>query len=276
MKKLISLLVCVSLVCVCCAALADGKVTPPAENAVTAIAQMKQDVNGDGKPDVVTLSGRQVPDAALWDGLFLSIKDGATGETAELALYESMGYAPKLWIGSLTAPDSREILVSVESGGSGGYCYYSVFGAKDGGYAPIFDTEAYSAENVFSVTYEDGYCARVQSAADGTVCVLSLANRGAEYLDALYNADGTLKEAVSGEVYPLGYMLPVDMNGDGVCEIAAFQSVCGLYHADSLGSLMNVLRWNGERFESVQQSVLVSMEAPAATAEEAEAADAQG
>ena len=73
----------------------------------------------------------QVPDAVYVENLSLTVKDGATGETAELALYESTGYDPQLWTGSLTAPESREIMVTLESGGSGGTCYYSVFGAKD-------------------------------------------------------------------------------------------------------------------------------------------------
>lgn len=275
MKKLISLFVCISLLCLSCAALADGKVTPPAETAVTTIAQAVEDVNGDGVADTVTLTGKQVPDAALWENLSLTVKDGATGETAELALYESTGYDPQLWTGSLTAPESREIMVTLESGGSGGTCYYSVFGAKDGGYAPIFDTEAYCAENIFSVTFEDQYLVRVQSAADGTVCVLSLANREADYLNELYNEDGTLKSAATGDVYGLGYMLPVDTDGDGVCELVAFQSVCGLYHADALGTLMNVLHWDGERFVSNGQSVIVPMEAPAAASEAEAAAEAE-
>ena len=76
-------------------------------------------------------------------------------------------------------------------------------------------------------------------------------------------------------MYGLGYMLPVDTDGDGVCELVVFQSVCGLWHADALGTMMNVLRWDGERFVSNGQSVIVPMEAPAAASEAEAAAEAE-
>ena len=76
MKKLISLFVCISLLCLSCVALADGKVTPPAETTVTTIAQAVEDVNGDGAADTVTLTGKQVPDAVYVENLSLTVKDG--------------------------------------------------------------------------------------------------------------------------------------------------------------------------------------------------------
>ena len=258
MKKLISLFVCISLLCLSCAALADGKVTPPAETAVTTIAQAVEDVNGDGAADTVTLTGKQVPDAVSVENLSLTVKDGATGETTDVALAENAGYAPQLWIGALTGEEKNDIFVSTASGGSGGYSYYSVFTFKDGAYAPIFDTESFNAENAYTVVYQDNELVAVTNVATGVRYLVSLSGREAHYLSGLYNEDGTLKTATEGEVYPLGNLYPVDIDADGVYELVAVQDVCGLYHADVLGRVLTVLNWDGEAYAAAMTALAVA------------------
>ena len=268
MKKLISLLLCAALTLACAAALADGKVTAPAvETAEQTVAERTADVNGDGVEDVVTILGTPVSESAYWEGLRMTVKDGATGETTDVALAESSGYAPQVWLGALTGEEKNDIFVSTATGGSGGYSYYSVFTFKDGAYAPIFDTESFNAENAYTVVYQDNELVAVTNVATGVTYSISLAGRDADYLTGLYNEDGTLKTATEGEVYPLGNLYPVDIDADGVYELVAVQDVCGLYHADVLGNVLTVLEWNGEAYAAATASLAVTGAQPAEASE---------
>ena len=264
MKKVISLLLCATLTFACAAALADGKVTAPVvETTEQAVAERTADVNGDGVEDVVTLLGTPVSETVYWENLHMTVKDGATGETTDVALAENAGYAPQLWIGALTGEEKNDIFVSTASGGSGGYSYYSVFTFKDGAYAPIFDTESFNAENAYTVVYQNNELVAVTNVATGVRYLVSLSGREADYLSGLYNEDGTLKTATEGEVYPLGNLYPVDIDADGVYELVAVQDVCGLYHADVLGNVLTVLEWNGEAYTAATTSLAVTGAQPA-------------
>lgn len=268
MKKVISLLLCAALTFACAAALADGKVTAPAvETTEQAVAERTADVNGDGVEDVVTLLGTPVSETVYWENLHMTVKDGATGETTDVALAENAGYAPQLWIGALTGEEKNDIFVSTASGGSGGYSYYSVFTFKDGVYAPIFDTESFNAENAYTVVYQDNELVAVTNVATGVRYLVSLSGREADYLSGLYNEDGTLKTAIEGEVYPLGNLYPVDIDADGVYELVAVQDVCGLYHADVLGNVLTVLEWNGEAYAAATTSLAVTGAQPVEASE---------
>lgn len=268
MKKVISLLLCAALTFACAAALADGKVTAPAvETTEQAVAERTADVNGDGVEDVVTLLGTPVSETVYWENLHMTVKDGATGETTDVALAENAGYAPQLWIGALTGEEKNDIFVSTASGGSGGYSYYSVFTFKDGAYAPIFDTESFNAENAYTVVYQDNELVAVTNVATGVRYLVSLSGREADYLSGLYNEDGTLKTATEGEVYPLGNLYPVDIDADGVYELVAVQDVCGLYHVDVLGNVLTVLEWNGEAYAAATTSLAVTGAQPAEASE---------
>lgn len=268
MKKVISLLLCAALTFACAAALADGKVTAPVvETTEQAVAERTADVNGDGVEDVVTILGTPVSETVYWENLHMTVKDGATGETTDVALAENAGYAPQLWIGALTDEEKNDVFVSTASGGSGGYSYYSVFTFKDGAYAPIFDTESFNAENAYTVVYQDNELVAVTNVATGVRYLVSLSGREADYLSGLYNEDGTLKTATEGEVYPLGNLYPVDIDADGVYELVAVQDVCGLYHADVLGNVLTVLEWNGEAYAAATTSLAVTGAQPVEASE---------
>lgn len=268
MKKVISLLLCAALTFACAAALADGKVTAPVvETTEQAVAERTADVNGDGVEDVVTILGTPVSETVYWENLHMTVKDGATGETTDVALAENAGYAPQLWIGALTGEEKNDIFVSTASGGSGGYSYYSVFTFKDGAYAPIFDTESFNAENAYTVVYQDNELVAVTNVATGVRYLVSLSGREADYLSGLYNEDGTLKTATEGEVYSLGNLYPVDIDADGVYELVAVQDVCGLYHADVLGNVLTVLNWDGEAYAAATTSLAVTGAQPVEASE---------
>ena len=106
------------------------------------ITQARGDVTGDGIPDRVWLSGYQETEGGMWQGIQLRIQDGASCRETRLSLPEDTGYNPRLTLCPLTGRDRLDILTSVDSGGSGGTGYYTVFDGLKRGFRRLFETAA--------------------------------------------------------------------------------------------------------------------------------------
>ncbi|MDF2986488.1 MAG: hypothetical protein K0R50_1998 [Eubacterium sp.] len=87
--------------------------------------------------------------------------------------------------------------------------------------------------------------------------IIDITYKGREYLDEIYTPEGILKQPIEGWVDPLGGLYPVDFDGNGVYELLGYQSIAGRYHADSLGYVQSVLKWNGRKFYLMDQYVAV-------------------
>jgi len=82
------------------------------------------DVNGDGIPDNVYLTGIKTPGIQFIQNITLVIQDGMTGRFAVISLSENAGYNPTLFLGDFTGDGADDILISIASGGSGGIMYH--------------------------------------------------------------------------------------------------------------------------------------------------------
>ncbi len=217
----------------------------------TIIIQKNIDLNGDRVPECVTLSGERRQESAAYTALRLTVQDGVTCRQQELPIPEDAGYQPRLWFGPLTAPGATDVLLSIDSGGSGGIGYFFVYSHRQEQFELIFSSDAYQPR--YAVAYQDGCRVRAESLENGMTYLIDLSDRPRPYLDPLYRADCTLIAPQAGDVNPLSALLPVDPDGDGVYDLLAFQRVTGLYNADGLGSFINQLAWNGERFALTNQ-----------------------
>ena len=210
------------------------------------ITQVQGDLTGDGIPEIVRLTGEQMEDSIAWTEIALEIQQGGSCKAQRFALPENAGYSPRLILAPITAADKQDVITVIDSGGSGGIGYYTVFSYLDNEYRMIFDSEAYAAANPARVDYADGYAAWVT--AGETAYALSLLGKGAAYLAELYDASGVLRAPQTGFVSPIGLLYPADFNGDGRMELALYRQISGLYRADGLGELITVLQWDGAAF----------------------------
>ena len=215
------------------------------------ITQARGDVTGDGIPDRVWLSGYQETPGGLWQGIQLRIQDGASCRETRLSLPEDTGFNPRLTLCPLTGRNGLDILTSVDSGGSGGTGYYTVFGWLNRGFRRLFETAAYNAAYQYDITYTDDYAERVYSRANQAEYRLCL--RNPEALATLYDGEGKLAAPRQAMADPLGLLVPLTRQGNGCCELLAAQELSGLFHADRLGTMFNLLRWNGLRFALASQ-----------------------
>lgn len=219
------------------------------------IAAARGDLTGDGVPETVFLTGVQQTGSVAYRQITLEIEDGATHRRTRLPLPQDVGYDPQLILGHMTGRGREDVLVSVDSGGSGGIGYYTVYSYRDGAYRTVFDSEAFAASLPYTVTYQDQYVVRAESPANGMVYLIDISGRDEAYLGELYDEDGMLRRPTQGFVDPVSLLYPADVNRDGLLELVAWQRISGLYHADGLGDFINTLAFDGRAFALSTQTV---------------------
>lgn len=215
------------------------------------------DVTGDGHIDTIYLTGVKTEGSPFWQNITLVIHYGNTNLSESFSLKENAGYHPTLWLGDFTGDHVDDILIIIDSGGSGGIIYAYVFSYVEGKMLQVFDSDAYNEKSKYEVNYQNQYKVNVVSSNPKKKYTLDLMYKGKEYLSEIYNEDGTLKEPIEGWVDPVGGLYPIDFARDGTYELMAFQKIAGRYHADGLGYVQNVLKWNGHEFVTDRQTVSI-------------------
>ncbi len=221
------------------------------------IAYARGDVNGDRIPDNVYLTGTKAPGTPFTQNIALVIQNGISGMFTSIPLKENAGYNPSLLLVDYTGDGVDDILVSIATGGSGGIMYYYIYSFVNNTARLLFDFNDYNEEYTYLVTYQDNYKVEVISNKNNKKYIIDLSYKGSDYLNEIYDGRGKLKAPVSGFVNPLSGLYPVDFDSNKVFELLAYQKIAGRYNADSIGYVMNTLKWDNVRFALENQNVAV-------------------
>ena len=232
-------------------------VNPYRVNQPVVVSRAYGDVNGDSIPDSVFLTAVKAedPSSPFLREITLHIQDGATKKGYVIRLDDkgNAGYNPTLFLGDFTGNGVQDILITIDSGGSGAFTFDYIYSFVNNQERKLFDYNQYNEQNQYTVTYLDQYKVKVVSLATGLTYLIDISNRDSEYLSQIYHADGTLKQPIQGWADGVSGFYPVDIDRNGVYEVRAYQQLSGLYHADSLGYMVNTLRWDGQKFAILQQ-----------------------
>lgn len=237
---------------------ANGMAYPASQsNGPFIAAYQLSDVTGDGVMDGVFLIATKLDDSPYLTNMSLVVQNGLTHEISVYHLKDAAGYNPTIWTGDLTGDRVDDILVTVQSGGSGAIVYAYVFSFISGKLGKIFDGIKFHEERQYKVKYEDHAEVAVTSRNPNVRYLLNIRYKGKEYLDEIYDPMGKLKESIEGWVDPISGIYPIGLTGNGTYSLLTMEQIAGRYHADSLGYVENVLSWNGRQFESVRQNVAI-------------------
>jgi hypothetical protein len=215
------------------------------------------DVTGDQIPDNVYLTGTKTTDSPFIQNITLVVQDGRTGAYKSVTLSENAGYKPTLFLGDFTGNRVDDILISIDSGGSGAFTYDYVYSFVNNNPQLLFDFNVYNEQFQYDVNYQDNYKVKVVSKINNLTYLIDISLRDPEYLSEIYNANGKLKSPIEGFVNPLSGLYPVDFDSNGVYELLAYQKIAGRYNADALGYVLNTLAWKNDRFVLQNQNVAI-------------------
>ncbi|SUY45995.1 cell wall-binding protein [Clostridium putrefaciens] len=212
------------------------------------VAYARGDVNGDRIIDNIYLTGIMTSDSPSVQDITLVIQDGMTGRFTSIPLKQNIGYSPTIGLRDFTGDGVDDILIGINTGGSGGIMYYYIYSFINNTPKLLFDFDVYNQQYEYQVNYKDNYKVEVISEENNKMYIIDISNKGEEYLNEIYDKDGKLKEPIEGFVNPLSGLYPVDFDSSGVYELLAYQKIAGRYNADSLGYILNTLMWKDNMF----------------------------
>jgi hypothetical protein len=226
---------------------------------ITLLDLKQGDVNGDGIIDNVYLYGNKPEGTGIFaDNITLVIQDGNSNQSTTVRLQSNAGYNARLFLGDFSKDNVADILVSIDSGGSGGYGSFYIYSFKNNILLQMFDVEKYNKEYKFIVNYEDFYKVSVGSPSLDLLFTLDISYKGYDYLSQLYHGNGKLKQQVQGEVLSAGALNPIVTNQEGMSyDLLVFQRIIGISNSDTLGYVENLLTWNGTQFISTRLATAI-------------------
>lgn len=222
------------------------------------VACERGDVTGDGIVDNVYITGEKGINTPFVENITLIIQDGSTGMTYYAPFEFETGYEPTITLRDFTGNGVNDILIGINSGGSGAVMFYYIFQALNNVFRLIFDHNRFTESYKYKVIYKDNYKVEVINVKDDIKYIIDITYKGEEYLNEIYDENGELKEPIEGFVDPLSGLYPIDFNSDDVYDLLGYQMISGRFHADSLGYILSSLQWNGRQFEMYNQYVAIN------------------
>jgi hypothetical protein len=217
------------------------------------------DVNGDGVLDTVYLYGQvDGPPGIFADNITLGIQDGRSNKITTVHLKNNAGYNARLFLGDFNKDNVPDIMVSIDTGGSGGYGIFYIYSFRNNSLHELFNVDKYNEKYTFQVNYEDFYKVRVESPQLNVFFIIDISNKGPDYLSQYYDGNGMLKNRIMGEALALGALYPIITNNESYnYDLVALQRIIGPTNVDTLGFVENLLTWKDTQLVSNRLSVSI-------------------
>ena len=202
-------------------------------------------VFGDNKIRSVQLVGTKENKEDLYsEQIWLLISNDVYNSPIKIPLQNAGGYDGELFLGSFVSKKRVDILVKIDTGGSGGYILSYLYTFKN--YEPvlIFSSEWFNTASAYNVNFKDNFTAQVVNTIGTKEYLLNLSTRKNVYVDSgIYSKNGKLLNNTEGGVLGLGALFPYIKDYNGVFELHAYQRIIGINNADTLGSVNSYLKW---------------------------------
>lgn len=214
------------------------------------ITTIQADVTGDGVLDNISLTGEKDKDSDIFiKNITLVIEDGRTKRTEKITFANNAGYNPRLFIGDFTCDGVPEILISIDSGGSGGFGFYYIYSYKNNVVKKLFDAEEFNQLFKYDVVFREGCRVSVYSEYFMRTYLIDVSSRVDFYQEqGVYNRNCKLLKPTEGFVPGLNNLYPQKAENKDCYNLLALQRVIGLFGADTIGYLETTLVWDGSKF----------------------------
>lgn len=204
---------------------------------------IRADITGDGSADDIILTGLKQEDVNPYmNNISLAVKDGKTGKYTQASIgQDNVGYEPTLVIGSFVGADSKEFLVSVATGGSGGIMVYSLLNFIDDTINPVISQELLNQGLQLETTCLDGFKLTIKDKSTGYTTDIDLSKMKNDYVAmGIYDKSGNLLQDPMILVDGYSLMQAEDTNGDGLLELRGVQSISVGAHANQVARAESV------------------------------------
>ncbi|MGL4337122.1 MAG: hypothetical protein ACRCST_09545 [Turicibacter sp.] len=208
------------------------------------------DVTGDQILDFIYLTGdKESPDSIYQMNLKLIVVDGVTNEVIEQDFKSNSGYDANLFIGEFSQDFVDDVLVSIQSGGSGAFGYYYMYSFKDKQSTQLFDYAQFNEEFKWVVRFLNHYRVEVTNQTLNQTFYLDISHKSEELLGRYYEVNGKVKPDMQGEVVALSGLYPVKISQvSNTFNLMSSQRVIGQVNVDTLGIINIYLKYKDHQF----------------------------
>lgn len=207
-------------------------------------------------PYKVVLLGEKQPDSPFYKNITIKFFNKDKKEVYSVSPKQNAGYDPNIFAGDFTGGKTKQILLSIQSGGSGAFGYFYLYTIKNNAVVTMYDAEMFNKDNVYKATYQNNY--KVSVTGNDKLFTIDLSGRDKDYLSQIYTADGKLIKPIDGYVSDLNTLAPVFDYFSNRFNLIALQRITGLYNADLLGYVQTTLSYKDGRFENFNTFVLIN------------------
>ncbi|MFM1654555.1 hypothetical protein ACI7RC_21015 [Brevibacillus sp. B_LB10_24] len=227
-------------------------------NNVYLLDSKRIDVTGNGKPDLVSLIGKKDQSGVYWEKLFVTVENDAGNQYFFAS--SGGGWNPRMSFCRFTGRNAEDILVSAETGGSGGTSdYYLYTVAEDKLVSMPVPPPVQVTGNLL-----DNYAAKLTLENTQQTYEIDLHDRK-HFYDGLhlYKA-GKLIQPISLMANAYSELKPVADRQTAGCDLQGKQRVSGVVNADTIACVTSQWRWDPaeNKWKLVKETVEKKRTAP--------------
>lgn len=216
------------------------------------------DATGSGKLLRICIVADQYQDNdKLAQSLYLEIEGVSSNFKSTIKLDVDYGYDPHIGLYDFTGNGVYDILISMRSGGSGGYYFYYIYSYINNKFIKIFDWQAFNKKSKFKVTYLDYKKVEVSGGLMNSTYIIDISQRDKLYLESLYDKSCKLKNQLTGSVSGVVNLYPVSINNNRKFELHVICNIIGAVADDILGGVVYIAKWDGKQFATLGERVIL-------------------
>lgn len=231
-----------------------GIITFGAKDAAAFEIETIKEVSGNiisaDKTSKVILKGQSESQGGFYTNIRLEIADENGTPLTVIKPDENSGYNPDVILCDFSDDGVKQIFLSIDSGGSGGFGYYYVYSYKESRLKVLFDFAQFGAQNVFKGRFLDGYSAEVRFTGGDEKWLIDLSGKPAEYKYMIWNTEGKLRRPLTVDISAVNTVFPYFNGTDGRCWLEVTQKVTGVAQVYSLGYISSRLALEEDGFKT--------------------------
>jgi hypothetical protein len=214
------------------------------------------DVSGDRiKDDVILVGSKFNNNDSFFTNLNVVVRDGKTKKYIKYALDKNCcGYEPNMCFGDFNNDKIPDIFISMPTGGSGGIINSMLVSFKGNKPEALFDFNKFNNGIDLSVKFVNNFQVELNSKSLNKKEVYDLPNKDMFINSGVYDKNGVLLKTTEGWIDGFSDIKPV-YNGK-FYSLTGMQRICGICHAETLGSLKSFWKWDGKTMKLNPENVL--------------------
>ncbi|MGL6106270.1 hypothetical protein [Romboutsia sp.] len=165
------------------------------------------------------------------------------------------GYDMQLFLGDFNGNNKAEIMVRGSFGGSGGFEIAVIYKYENNQLIEIFSQSMFDKENNCRGSFKENY--KVHIKCGDKKYSIDISNRPKEYLDLIYNSDGSVKPEVTVYIDSPYAFYPVKQVYSHYYYLLIQQRIVGIVNADTLGVIETLANLLEDKYSQEYRGLLL-------------------